>query len=294
MVEPGKTAVRRAVGRELKRMRNNKGLNLTEATASARRMGSKALMQVERGRNLPHLGDVEPLLTAFGQSDRIAAFANLVREGTERKNWREWWEDRFPADFVPEDVRLLLSCEASATELTLYRAQFMPELFQIAEYTEAIVRVEVPEFSDDEVRAWVRLTLGRGEVLDRADPPRIRAVLDEAALRRTVRGPALMREQLAHLAKLARRPHVDLRIVPENAGAHPATTGSFTRIHCLPELPDYPGIVHVETAAGEVYYEEPEHIDRFDDVWVRLHAQALSAERSKMLIEQYAKALRTT
>lgn len=291
MVEPGKTAVRRAVGREFKRMRNARRLNLAEATRSAERTGSKALMQVERGRNLPYLGDIDALLSAFGHPDQIPHFTTLVREASERKNWRDWWERRFPADFVPEQARLLLSCEASAVELTLYRTQFVPEVFRTGGYAEAVVRAEAPEATDDDVRRRVDLTLGRQEVLDRAEPPRVRCVLDEAVLRRHVGGPRVLRGQLLHLAELGRRPHVDVRVLPDAAGAHAGTGGSFTRITCLPELPSYPGIVHVRTAADDVYYEEPEEITPFDEVWTRLHAKTLSANESATLIEQAAKAL---
>ncbi|MEU6646081.1 DUF5753 domain-containing protein [Saccharomonospora sp. NPDC046836] len=288
MVEPGKTAVRRAVGRELKRMRNAKGINLKKAAESTGETGDKALMQVERGRNLPQLADIEPLLSTYGHRDQIPHFQELLRQSDRRRSWKDWWENRFPTDFVPEQSKLLLSCEASAVRLNVYQAQFVPELFHTTGYTEAMARAARPEAGEDEVRLWSRLATGRQEVLDRPDPPEVRCVLDEAVLHRQVGGPDVLREQLDRLAEIAQLPNVDLRILTEESGAHAGTGGSFTRIALLPELPAYPGIVHVRTTVHDVYYEEAEEIGPYDEVFDRLHEQALPADESLALVKESA------
>ncbi|RBM13602.1 hypothetical protein DI005_30620 [Prauserella sp. PE36] len=287
MVEPGKTAVRRAVGRELKRMRNAKGLNLKAAAEAAGETGDKALMQVERGRNLPQIANIDTLLSTYGCRDQLPNFQSLLKNAGKR-NWRDWWEHSFPADFVPEQSKLLLSCEASAVRLRMYQAQFVPEVFQTGDYAEALVRASMPHASDDEVRLWSRLAEGRQDVLDRPDPPEVQCVLDEAVLHRKVGGPDVLAAQLAHLAELAKRAGVDIRVLTEESGAHAGTGGSFTRIVLLPELPTYPGIVHVRTAAQDLYYEEPHEIDPFDGVWTLLLEQALPADESLALLEAAA------
>ncbi|MBK1788437.1 helix-turn-helix domain-containing protein [Prauserella cavernicola] len=287
MVEPGKTAVRRAVGRELKRMRNAKGLNLRAAAESTEETGDKALMQVERGRNLPQLADVDALLSTYGCRDQIPNFQSLLANAGKR-SWKDWWENRFPADFVPEHAKLLLSCEASAVTVRSYQAQFVPELFQTRDYATAMVRASMPHASDDEVELWSRLAEGRQDVLDRADPPEVLSVLDESVLRRRVGGEDVFKAQLAHLAELATRPNIDIRVLTEDSGAHAGAGGSFTRIALLPELPTYPGIVHVRTAAHDLYYEDPQDIDPFDEVWTLLEERALPTTDSRALIEEFA------
>ncbi|PXY28863.1 hypothetical protein BA062_22465 [Prauserella flavalba] len=268
-------------------MRNATGLNLKAAAQAAGETGDKALMQVERGRNLPQVANIDTLLSTYGCRDQLPNFRSLLKNAGKR-NWKDWWEYSFPADFVPEQSKLLLSCEASAVRLRMYQAQFVPELFQTGDYAEALVRASMPHASDDEVRLWSRLAEGRQDVLDRPEPPDVQCVLDEAVLRRTVGGHDVLAAQLAHLAELAARPNVDIRVLTEESGAHAGTGGSFTRIALLPELPTYPGIVHVRTAAHDLYYEEPDEIEPFDEVWTLLLEQALSADESLALLEDAA------
>lgn len=59
--------------------------------------------------------------------------------------------------------------------------------------------------------AEVRLT--RQRLLNRADPPQLWSVLDEAALRRAVGGPAIMRVQLNRLIEVSRLPNVKIQII---------------------------------------------------------------------------------
>lgn len=273
-------------------MRNAKGINLKKAAESTGETGDKALMQVERGRNLPQLADVDALLSAYGHRDQLPHFETVLRRADRRRNWKDWWETRFAPDAVPEQTKLLLSCEASAVALRLYQPQFVPDLFQTPDYTETLLRAARPSAPDDEVRMWCALLAGRQEiVLDREEPPAVHCVLDEAVLRRRVGGPGVLAAQLARLAHLARQPHVDIRVLPDDAGAHAGTGGGFTRIELLPELPTYPGIVHLRTAADEVYYEEPEDIAPFDEVWRLVVERALPADESLALIDESAGAL---
>ncbi|PXY19432.1 DUF5753 domain-containing protein [Prauserella muralis] len=287
MVEPGKTAVRRAIGRQLKRMRNDRGINLSTA-AKVTENGPKALMQVERGRNLPQLADIEALLSTYNHSEQIPHFQHVLTEAGANKP-KDWWERRFPAEVVGEQAKLLLSCEASAVELMVYQAQLVPDLFRTAGYAEAVLRAEDPELDDEEAGLGVSLVQGRQEVLERADAPRITCVLDEAALRRRVGGTDVLRAQLEHLAELARRPRIDIRVLTDDLGAHPGSGGSFTRIVLLPELPTYPGIVHVKVGPHDVYYEEPDEIAPFDTIFARLREQALPADESLAAIEEAAR-----
>lgn len=58
-------------------------------------------------------------------------------------------------------------------------------------------------------------------LLREASEPRLNFLVDEAALRRWIGGPAVMREQLRHLKSVAELGHVDLGVVPFALGLHP-------------------------------------------------------------------------
>jgi hypothetical protein len=65
----------------------------------------------------------------------------------------------------------------------------------------------------------------RQAILDRADPPELLAVLDEAVLHRTVGSAKIRGDQLAHLGEMSRRPAVTIQIVPAEVGAHAGLLG---------------------------------------------------------------------
>jgi len=62
-------------------------------------------------------------------------------------------------------------------------------------------------------------------ILDRADPPHVVTVLDESVLHRLIGSPAIMYEQVTHLADVAERPAVSIEIVPSSTGANAGLSG---------------------------------------------------------------------
>jgi hypothetical protein len=104
----------------------------------------------------------------------------------------------------------------------------------------------------------------RQQRLTGQDPPRLWAVLDEAALRCPVGGPALMRGQLEHLIEMAKLPNVAIQTMPFRAGNHPAGVEAFTILR-FPEA-DLPDVVCVESLTGARY------LDKRDDVAVYTQA----------------------
>jgi Domain of unknown function (DUF5753) len=64
-------------------------------------------------------------------------------------------------------------------------------------------------------------------ILDRADPPELLAVLDEAVLHRQVGSAKIMGDQLAYLGEMSRRPAVTIQIVPADVRTHAGLLGGF-------------------------------------------------------------------
>jgi Domain of unknown function (DUF5753) len=80
---------------------------------------------------------------------------------------------------------------------------------------------------DTKADELVALRLERQSILDLAEPPHLITVLDESALRRLVGSPAIMYEQLIHVADVAERPGISIEVVPASTGANAGLSGGF-------------------------------------------------------------------
>ncbi|MBY8853033.1 DUF5753 domain-containing protein, partial [Saccharothrix sp. MB29] len=163
------------------------------------------------------------------------------------KKGRDWWIG-FDESAVPEYFRLFLGLESSAVKIESWDAIVVPGLFQTPDYARAIIRDGDPGLSVTEVERRIELRAARqDEVLDRDDPPRVWAVISEAALRLEVGGRAVLKQQLARLVELRERPNVDVQVLPASAGAHTGAEGAFTLLTFPSELEHDPGCVYTET-----------------------------------------------
>src|SRR5262249_43407813 len=106
----------------------------------------------------------------------------------------------------------------------------------------------------------------------RPDPPRVWAVVDEAALRRAVGGVRVMRAQLERLIELTELPHVTVQAVPFHAGGHAAAGGSFS----IPRFsdPDIQDIAYLEQLTSALYLDKSVDVDNYLMVMDRLCAEA--------------------
>lgn len=182
-----------------------------------------------------------------------------------------------------------LGLEAWARLVASYDALVIRGLFQTREYATALIRAGHPSLSDPEVQRRVDLRMERQKVLIREpEPLQLWSVLDEAALRRPVGGPKVMRAQLAHLVKRAERPNIDLQVLPLDSGAHAGLDGTFTVLDFPLELPGDPGTVYVQNRLKGVYYEEPVEIDEYRQILTRLRAEAITPTESPLVIARIA------
>ncbi len=134
-------------------------------------------------------------------------------------------------------------------------------------------------------RTWSRAASGRlsrQAILDRDDPPPpvVCVLLDQSALNREIGGPAVMRDQLAHLAAISRRPNITVQVIP-NTGAHLGLLGAFT----VADLAGSPGIVNLEDIADGRVTEDAATVARSRYVFDTLRGDALSKGASRDLIE---------
>jgi hypothetical protein len=139
----------------------------------------------------------------------------------------------------------------------------------------------------EEVERRVTLRLGRQQLLQRPDGPRLWAVVDEAALRRPVGGPEVMRTQLERLIDATRLPKVTLQILPLGAGAHPAMVGAFSILRFADqELPD---VVYLEHLTNAVYLDKREDLDQYLHVMESISVRSQPPDKTAELLAKIVK-----
>jgi hypothetical protein len=104
------------------------------------------------------------------------------------------------------------------------------------------------------------------------NPPKLWAVIDEAALRRPLGGVATMRAQIRHLIDLAELPNVTIEMLPFSTGGHAAAGGPITILR-FPE-DEIPDIVYLEQLASAVYASKASEVDDYWHVMNRLVIEA--------------------
>lgn len=180
----------------------------------------------------------------------------------------------------------LLEREPGSVQIHLMQVNFVPGLFQVEGYAaEMIGRIRSLEPGDkeltDRVRTRMRRAADLAKRLDGAEPPRVSVVLDEGVLRRVVGGRETMRKQLAHLSELARRPTVDLGIVPFGFGAHPGLAGPF-EVHRSAEGDD---AVYFESADDDTIVLGEAEADRRRAIVESMMASAVAGDDARALLE---------
>jgi transcriptional regulator with XRE-family HTH domain len=275
----GPTVQRMLVGAQLRRLRTEMGLTREEA-GEAIRASEWKIHRLENGQVGFKERDIIDLLRLYQVTDpdEVAAFLLLTREA----NSPGWWQHY--GDVLPRWFRTFVDLESAATLIRTYEGQFIPGLLQTDDYMRAVVQGAHLEESPEELGRRVRLRMARQILLTREHPPRLWAVVDEAALRRPVGGPEVMRGQLERLIDAAKLPNVTLQILPFGEGAHPAMVGSFSVLRFPDE--ELPDVVYIEHLTSALYLNKPEEVDQYLHVMESICVRAAAPDRTVELLER--------
>jgi len=273
---PGPTVRRRQLGLELRRLREARGITRDEA-AEYVGVQPPTLSRIELGRQGIRVANIRLLLMLYRvESPEADALLRLAGEASQRG----WWASY--GDTMPDWFRSFVGLEADAAEIWSYVNELVPGLLQTPDYARAVIRAVHPSTTDAELERQVELRRARQNRLREADPPRYRALLNEAVLHRMVGGPDVMAAQLTHLEHVAALPHVNLRVITFAVGAHPVMAGPFTVLR----FPDEPrsNCVYIDNDRGALYLERPADLDHYTDTFERTAAVALDEQASRALI----------
>ncbi|HEX2315555.1 MAG TPA: helix-turn-helix transcriptional regulator [Thermomonospora sp.] len=277
--QAGPVVPRVLLGARLRRLREEAGIPREAAGEEIRASGSK-ISRLELGRTGFKQRDVADLLTLYGVTDE--AERAVLLEMARQANGPAWWQPY--ADVVPPWFQSYLGLEPAAAVIRTYEVQFVPGLLQTEDYARAVVRLGHPGAPADEVERRVGLRMRRQAILERANPPHLWAVVDEAALRRPLGGAAVLREQVRHLLEVGRLPHVTVQVLPFRAGGHAAAGGPITLLR-LPER-ELPDVVYLEQLASAVYPDRPDDVVAYWHVLNSLATKAAAPEASEALLHR--------
>lgn len=267
-VDPEESAAAR-FAYELRRYRLMAGLTQVQL---GRRIGYSASMigAVETLQRVPSLEMAELCDKAFGL-DGVLVGMHL-----------EAWPPPLP---VPERFQEWVRVEHRATAIRMWDPMLIPGLFQTEAYARHVFAA-APGITSDQLEERVRHRMQRKDLLTKEDPPTIFSLIDEMALHRPRGGPAVMREQLAHLHEIAHHSKVKIQIVPFETEA-PATDPAFV----IAEHQGVPFGGYVESIPDGRTTSDRSVIGalvaRYDAIRVEAYPQSLSLKKIKEVLERW-------
>ncbi|PRY43310.1 helix-turn-helix domain-containing protein [Umezawaea tangerina] len=269
------------LGMELKRLREAAGLDFEDA---ARVLGCSVskIRTIERGQVSVRPTELRPLLDEYRVGPAERADLEHLAEQSRRRRPRTPW-----GSAVPDRLRRFFNAEETAAVIRAYQPNLLHGLVQTEGYARAVIETNssVPRGDVDRL---VQARLARQARLTSERPPELHLVVDEHVLRAPVGGAKVMREQLRHLAALARRGEVRVRVIPTGVGVHPGTSSPSFMVLSPPSRPN---IVYVETLTDGLFVDEQERLARYETVMVEMQALALSEADSLLLVDTVAAAL---
>ena len=276
---------RRQLMTELRRLRDEAGLTQDEVAARLDWHPTK-VMRIETGRTAPHPNDVRVMLGLFGVTspEQVSALVKLAQDARQR-GW--WYSYR---DVLLNRYEFFIGLETEASSIRNFELAMVPGLLQTEDYARALISGGPMELDATEVDRRVEVRTTRQQALDRDERPQLWVIVDEAAIRRTVGGPAVMRGQLEALVTMSGQARTTIQVVPYSAGAHPGQLGPFVILGFTE--PSEPEVVTMETVGGNLYVDKPEEVRLYTTAFDHLRAVALSPGDTRAMLRAAADALK--
>ncbi|MEU3597544.1 helix-turn-helix transcriptional regulator [Streptomyces sp. NPDC006798] len=223
----GATFRRRELGKELRKLREEKGMTL-QSVSDALGFSHSKLARVEVGENdLPRVADLQRLIAHLDpemSEDDQETLLQLHRESLSKEPWTPY------KAYMPSKMPTFRGLEQDATMMRAWQPSFVYGLLQTEGYATALYQIAKPvdETTTEYIEQNVRLRMERKELITRsASPLKLRVVMDEAAVRRIVGGYDIMRDQYREIVELTELDNVTVQILPHDVVTY-RTESNFT------------------------------------------------------------------
>jgi transcriptional regulator with XRE-family HTH domain len=273
---------RRRLRTELRKARQD-ARQTQDQVALAMDWSLSKVIRIEAGQVGISTNDLKALLRHYeivdpARSEELIALARASRE-------RAWWS--MYRDVAPLGLLQLIGYESAVAIRRNFEPLVVPGLLQTEEYARAAITGMDDRIPAPRVDTLVEIRMRRQELLDRADPPLLFFILDEAVVRRQAGNKGIMRRQVRHLIETAERSNVVIEVVPFGAGVHPGLRGSFA----LLEFPDAgdDDVLYMENPRGDVISRDiPEEVLAYREIFEDLRKISLGPKDSTAFLEQVA------
>ena len=252
-------------------MRESAGLNLDQAAAKLDKKRS-ALHRIETGVTKADVHFVRSAMDVYDEYD--PDLLDRAREAAKPPWFRAYgiWHMGY------------VDVETFAVAVKEFPGLNLPGLLQTEDYIRAMLG-QGGLRTAEQIANDVRVRLIRQDRLSSEENPlELVAIVDEAALRRDVGGPEVMRAQLRHLTLVTELPTVDLQVLPLGAGAHSSMNGAFI-VLSFPQ-PQDPELLYIEYPTGALHIEDEKEVAEAKLKFEILRSEALSPADSLVLIER--------
>ena len=270
----------RRLAAELRRLRADAGYS-REQVEEQTGVNAGTLYRLETARAKPQRRTLIALLDLYRVEAPLRDDLIDIARSADGQGWARPHHWQLPGEYAA-----YISFEAEARVVHNYESLFIPGLLQAEEYGRAMVVGVLPTATTAEIDERVQARVERQKLLEGDDPLELWAVVDEAAIRRSVGGPAVMRDQLARVLDMMHRPNITVQVITFDSGAHPGMPGAFVHMEFRDKLD--PELVYVDTLAGDIFLEADEDIRRYRGMFDHLRAAALSPADSARLIASVA------
>jgi transcriptional regulator with XRE-family HTH domain len=281
-----KSIYRRQLATRLSELRAESGKTMSEV-AEIIEVNQGTLSRIESGDRGTTPVLVKAMLDCYGVTDPAVRedILDLVRADQAQK--QKWWR-KYSAVINTTQYGGYLELEASATSFRSYEPQLFPGLLQTDDYARQVITAMRMDLDAKQIEALVTVRKNRQKILEGENAPKLWAVIDEAAIRRMADFPEILIPQLERLLEVEPRTNITLQLLPFKAGFHPGLYGSFMLMG-FPE--PNPELVWVENLTNSVYFDGPEDVGRYTEVFDHLRAAALGPLETRSRIKNMIKEL---
>ncbi|SDQ12871.1 helix-turn-helix domain-containing protein [Actinopolyspora saharensis] len=272
------SARRRQLGSWLTKLRQSAGFDVEDAGTALGCSASK-VRHLEAGRSKIKRHELVTLLDLYGADQDVRKQLDETRQQAEQRGW--WESYRVPSWFEP-----FVDFESFATEAVNFELDLIPGLLQTEAYAYEIHRAGRYTTNPVDISRRVQARAERQKRLTELNPLRLRAVVNEAALRREVGGPAVMAEQLDQVMRWCELSNVIVQVLPYGAGAHASPSGAFA----LLSFDNNEAVGFLDTPLGGHTVDDPNDVEALKYVGDELRSTALPAPTSFELIRSIREA----
>ncbi|MFD6336164.1 helix-turn-helix domain-containing protein [Streptomyces sp. NPDC060131] len=271
------TMRQRRLARRLRDLRTAAGLTHADASKVLGSAESK-VGRIENAQSGIRLPDLRALMDAYGVTDPTER--NDIELLSREAKQKGWWS-RY-ANVVDAGYAAYVAVEWDASEIYNVETNLIPGLLQTPEYTKALIGLQVPDATPEQVEARISVRSERRAILTRENPLQLWVIISEGALRHRVGSSAVIKAQLEALVEASRQPNIQLQVLPDEDPMNACLFGPFV-IMSFPAAAET-DISYTETPTSTTYFEEPAEVETYTTLFRRLNMAAANVTKSRALI----------